>query len=130
MARLRVALLTSLLICSFAFAQQVPSPAPSPSTSPTLALTPDANGSLSQAQMQQLFRVVADKDLENDKRLRDYTYIERQVEDKLDGKGNSKSSEIKTYEVLEIYGEQVERLTEKDDKPLSQKDAAKEEERI
>lgn len=130
MARLRVAVVTSLLIYSYAFAQQTPSPAPSPSSSPALDLTPDANGSLSQAQMQQLFRVVAEKDLENDKRQRDYTYIERQVEDKLDGKGNAKSSETKTYEVLEIYGEQVERLTEKDDKPLSQKDAAREEERI
>lgn len=80
--------------------------------------------------MQQLFRVVADKDLENDKRLRDYTYTERDVENKLDGKGNSKSAEVKTYDVMEIYGEQVQRLVEKDDKPLSQKDAAKEEEKI
>jgi len=130
MARLRVAVVTSLLICSSAFAQQSPSPASSLPPSPALDLTPDANGSLSQVQMQQLFRVVADKDLENDKRLRDYTYIEHQVENKLDGKGSTKSSETKTYEVLDIYGEQVERLTEKDDKPLSQKDAAKEEERI
>ena len=37
--------------------------------------------------MQQLFRVVADKDIENDKRLRDYTYIERDEEHKLGGKG-------------------------------------------
>jgi hypothetical protein len=122
----RFAFLSLLLLSVPAIAQQ----SPTNPTPPTLDLTPDANGSLSQAQMQQLFRVVADKDLENDKRLRDYTYIERQVEAKLDGKGNSKSSEIKTYEVLDIYGEQVERLTEKDDKPLSQKDAAKEEERI
>ncbi|PYV69128.1 MAG: hypothetical protein DMG96_34750, partial [Acidobacteria bacterium] len=42
---------------------------------PKLDLTPDANGALSQEQMQQLFRVVADKDIDNDKRLRDYTYI-------------------------------------------------------
>ena len=80
--------------------------------------------------MHELFRVVAEKDLENDKRQRNYAYIERQVESKLDGKGNSKSSEVKTYEVLEVYGEQVERLIEKDDKPLSQKDADKEEQRI
>ena len=46
---------------------------------PKLDLTPDANGALSQEQMQQLFRVVADKDIDNDKRLRDYTYIERDV---------------------------------------------------
>ena len=93
-------------------------------------LKPDANGKLSQEQMQQLFRVVADKDIENDKRLRDYTYIERDEEHKLDGKGQVKSTEVKTYEVMELYGEQVQRLIQKDDKALDQKDAAKEEEKI
>jgi hypothetical protein len=93
-------------------------------------LTPDAQGKLSQEQMQKLLRVVADKDIENDKRQRDYTYIERQVQNHLDGKGSKKSTEIKTYEILELYGEQVERLIAKDDKPLDAKDAAKEEEKI
>jgi len=96
----------------------------------TLDLTPDANGSLSQAKMQELFRAVAAKDLENDKRLRDYAYIEREVQNKMDSKGQVQSIETKTYEVLQIYGEQVQRLTEKDDKPLSKKDADKEEEKI
>lgn len=95
-----------------------------------LDLTPDADGKLSQQQMQQLLRVVADKDDENNKKERDYTYIERDVDRKLDGKGETKSTEAKTYEVLEIYGEQVQRLIEKDDKTLSEKDAAKEEEKI
>lgn len=93
-------------------------------------LKPDAHGALSQEQMQRLLRVVADKDIENDKRLRNYTYIERDEEHKLDGKGQVKSTEAKTYEVMELYGEQVQRLTEKDDKPLDAKDAAKEEEKI
>ena len=97
---------------------------------PALDLRPDANGSLSQEQMQQLFRAVAAKDLENEKRQRDYTYIEREVESKMDGKGSVKSTEAKTFEVLQIYGEQVQRLIEKDDKPLSKKDADKEEEKI
>jgi hypothetical protein len=95
-----------------------------------LDLTPDADGKLSQQQMQALLRVVADKDIENDKRQRDYTYIEHNVEKKLDGKGQIKSTETKTYEVLEVYGEQVSRLIEKDDKPLDAKEAAKEEEKI
>jgi hypothetical protein len=95
-----------------------------------LDLTPDANGKLSQEQMQQLFRVVSDKDMENDKRVRDYTYTERDVEHKLDGKGNTKSTEVKTYDVLEIYGEQVQRLIAKDDKPLGAKEAAKEDAKI
>jgi hypothetical protein len=93
-------------------------------------LKPDAHGALSQEQMQRLLRVVADKDIENDKRLRNYTYIERDEEHKLDGKGQIKSTETKTYEVMELYGEQVQRLTEKGDKPLDAKDAAKEEEKI
>ena len=101
-----------------------------PEERPNLDLTPDADGRLSQQQMQQLLRVVADKDDENNKKERDYTYIERDVDKKLDGKGETKSTEAKTYEVLEIYGEQVQRLIQKDDKPLSEKDAAKEEEKI
>jgi hypothetical protein len=95
-----------------------------------LDLTPGSDGKLSQDQMQKLLRLVADKDIENDKRQRDYTYIERQVQHTLDSKGKIKSTEIKTYEVLEIYGEQVERLIEKDDKPLNAKEASKEEEKI
>jgi Zn-dependent metalloprotease len=105
-------------------------PVGAPENSPKPDLTPDANGKLSQEQMQQLFRVVAAKDLENDKLQRNYTYIERRVENRLDKNGETKSREVNTYEVLEIYGEQVERLIAKDDKPLSAKDAAKEEEKI
>jgi hypothetical protein len=121
--------------CRLGFSQQDAPPAPqsdnpAPAATPLPDLAPDANGGLSQQQMQQLFRVVADKDRENDKRLRDYTYIERDVQKNLDGKGQAKSTEVKTYEVLEIYGEQVQRLIAKDDKALEGKDAAKEEEKI
>ncbi len=118
--------------CALAFAQS-DQPVSTPSTDAKASLpdlTPDANGALSQEQMQQLLRVVADKDIENDKKLRDYTYIEREVQNKLDGKGQTKSTETKTYDILEVYGEQVQRLTEKDGKPLSEKDAAKEDEKV
>lgn len=80
--------------------------------------------------MQQLLRVVAEKDIENDKKLRDYTYLEHEVEKKIDGKGETRNTESKTYEILELYGEPVQRLTERDDKPLSDKEKNKEEERI
>lgn len=122
----RILLLFWLLAAVLAYGQQDP-----PAAIASLPdLKPDAKGNLSQEQMQQLFRVVADKDMENDKRLRDYTYMERDEEHKLDGKGQVKSTEAKTYEVMELYGEQVQRLTAKDDKPLDSKDAAKEEEKI
>jgi hypothetical protein len=110
--------------------QDHPASAAPPGSAPQLDLTPDANGKLSQEQMQQLLRVVADKDIENDKRLRDYTYIERDEEQKLDGKGDVKSIDVNTYEVMELYGEQVQRLIEKDGKPLDAEESAKEEKKI
>jgi hypothetical protein len=128
-----ITLFVILFAGPFAFAQEQSAPAVPgmpPDASSLPDLKPDANGKLSQKQMQDLLRIVADKDLENDKRLRDYTYIERDEEHKLDGKGEVKSTEVKTYDVMELYGEQVQRLIEKDDKPLDQKDAAKEEEKI
>ena len=85
---------------------------------------------LSQEQIRALIRQVADKDIQNDKKQNDYTYIQREEEHRLDGKGEVKSSESKTREVMVLYGEQVQRLIAKDDKPLPEKDAAKEEERI
>ena len=86
--------------------------------------------SLSQDQIRDLIRQTAANDMENDKRQRDYTYIQREEQHHLDGKGQVKSTETKTSEILELYGEQVERLIAKDDKPLSDKDAKKEEEKV
>jgi hypothetical protein len=85
---------------------------------------------LSQDQIRDLIRQTAANDMENDKRQRDYTYIQREEQHKLSGKGQVKSTEIKTSEIMELYGEQVERLISKDDKPLSDKDSKKEEDKI
>jgi hypothetical protein len=104
--------------------------APAPEATSLPDLTPDANGALSQEQMRALTRVVAQNYRDNYKKQRDYTYIDREVVHKLDGKGRVQSTEAKTYEVMELYGEPVSRLIEKDDKPLDAKEAAKEEERI
>lgn len=85
---------------------------------------------LTEEQIRDLIRHSADKDLENDKKQRDYTYVERQELRRLNGKGEVKSTEIKTYDVMEIYGEQVEKLIAKDDVPLSDKEARKEDDKI
>jgi hypothetical protein len=99
--------------------------------SSTLAVTQDrSSAALSEEQIRDLIRQTAEKDMENDKRQRDYTYIQREEQHRLDGKGQTKSTEVKTSEILELYGEQVERLISKDDKPLSEKDAKKEEEKL
>ena len=89
-----------------------------------------AAAELSQDQIRDLIREAAEKDMQNDKKQRDYTYIQREEEHKLDGDGKVKSSESRTLEIMVLYGEQVRRLIAKDDKPLSEKDAAKEEEKI
>jgi hypothetical protein len=135
----RLALILFLLIGLPLIGQQKEPSAPadqdvpalsSPPAPPAPDLTTGPDGKLSQEQMRQLFRVVADKDIENEKRQHDYTYTDREVEHKLDGKGQTKSTEVKTYEILEIYGAPVQRLIEKDDKPLDAKESAKEEEKI
>jgi hypothetical protein len=111
-----------VLACGFALGQDNPA---QPATTATISAP-----SLSQDQIRELIRQTAEKDMENDKRQRDYTYIQREEEHKLDGKGQVKSMETKTSEIMELYGEPVERLVAKDDKPLSDKDARKEEEKI
>jgi hypothetical protein len=106
---------------------------PTAESLPSLAaidLKPDSTGTVPQEKIRELLRKVAEKDLENDKRSRDYTYIERQEEQRLDGNGKIKKVESTISEVLVIYGEQVERKIAKDDKPLSADEAKKEEDRI
>jgi hypothetical protein len=93
-------------------------------------LKPNANGDLSQEQMRKLIKIVTDNYRANYKKERDYTYLDRVVQNKLDGKGETKSSESKTYEIVDLYGEQVQRLVAKNGAPLSAEDAAKEEKRI
>ena len=51
--------------------------------------------------------------MENDKKQRDYTYIQREEEHKLDGNGQLKSSESRTYEIMVLYEEQVRKLIAK-----------------
>ena len=94
----------------------------SPATEPKPTLSAD--------QIKDLVRLAAEKDIENDKKERDYTYIEREEEHKLNGRGQVTSTELKTYEIMEIDGEGVRRLIAKNDQPLSSKDAAKEEAKI
>lgn len=69
----------------------------------------------------------ADKDINVRK---NYTYQQREVEKELDGKGAVKKTEIHTYDVVMIGRKQHEKLIAKDDKPLTEKEAAKEEERM
>jgi len=85
---------------------------------------------LSEDQIRNLIPQTAANDMETNKRQRDYTYIQREEQHKLDGNGQVKSTKQKLPRSWNSYGEQVERLIAKDDKPLSEKKAKKEEEKI
>ncbi|HMD15210.1 MAG TPA: hypothetical protein VKH18_00985 [Terriglobales bacterium] len=93
-------------------------------------LTPDATGTVPAEQIREILRRAGEKDLENDKQQHDYTYVEREEQHHLDGHGGVKKIESRTSEILEIYGEPVERLTAKDDKPLSPDEAKKEDDKL
>lgn len=111
-------------------AAPVSTPLPASAPPPEPATAPATPSTLTNEQIKDLVRKVAENDLENEKRLRDYTYTERQETHKLDGKGKVKSTESETFDVLQIYGETVQKRVAKNDQPLSSKDAAKEDEKI
>jgi hypothetical protein len=134
MRRIAISVFT-LLVVTVGFAQEQPaSPksesSPDASSAKTDAFKTSTPVTLSSDQIKDLIRKAAEKDIENDKRQRDYTYSERVEEHKLDGKGTVKSTEVRIYDVLQIYGEEVRRLISKDGKPLPEKEAAKEEDKI
>ena len=77
-----------------------------------------------------LIQRAAQNDLANEKKLLNYTYFQDTAERRMDSKGQVKSTETKSYEVMILYGSHVERLVAKDGKPLSAKEAAEEDKRI
>jgi hypothetical protein len=126
-----------IVVCSigFVFAQSTGPSATSTSkaTSPpaTNAVSAPANGAeFTPDLVRQLIQTVTDNDQANDKKSRDYTYIQREEDRHLDGDGKVKKTESTTSEVLIIYGSEVDKEIAKDDKPLSEKEAKKEDEKI
>ena len=118
--------------CLFAQDSLSPSSSANPSAvstvsmaAPPIELKPDSTGVVPPEQIRELLRRAEDKDLENDKLQRNYTYVEREERHHLDSRGAVQKVESRTLEVLQIYGEDVERLTEKDDKPLPADEARK-----
>lgn len=77
-----------------------------------------------------IIRRSVERDLLNFERLKNYTYQERDEERNYDTKGHLKKTEIETYDILILGGRDYERLVARDDKPLSEKDARKEQEKM
>jgi hypothetical protein len=69
-------------------------------------------------------------ELENSKRAKNYTFLQRTEDRLLDDRGHVKSSESKTYDVTMLHGSSYRRLIAEDDQPLSAKEEKKEEEKL
>jgi len=79
------------LLAGFVFGQApLGDPTPETAVPRRIDLTPDAAGTVPPQQIRELLQRAEQKDLENDKRQRDYTYIERVDRHQLDGHGNVK----------------------------------------
>lgn len=85
---------------------------------------------LSEEEIRALIRRAAEKDIQNAKAERNYTYIQREEEHKLDGGGKTKSTESRTYEIMVLFEEPVRKQIAKNDQPLPAKDAAKEDQKV
>ena len=124
-----VAITTLLFLSSLTWAQSA-NTAPVLEPSPAINLKTDANGLVSPEQIRQLFERAEQNDLQNEKLEREYTYDERVERHVLDSSGAVKKIETSTSEIIAIYGEQVARVTSRDNKPLSPNDAKKEDDKI
>ena len=67
---------------------------------------------------------------ENWKIARNYTFLERTEERRLDSAGQVKSKEVKTYDITLLEGSPYDRLVERDDHPLPPGEEKKEQEKL
>ncbi len=71
-----------------------------------------------------------DRDFDNFEQQKNYTYQEREQNREFDAKGGVTKTEIETSEILILGGRPYEKVIAKNDKPLSAKDARKEQEKM
>lgn len=78
----------------------------------------------------EIIRRSVDRDATNFERFKNYTFLER-IEDRRYGRnGKLGSKEIQTYEFMVLGGRPYGKLVQRDDKPLSAKEARKEQEKL
>jgi hypothetical protein len=71
-----------------------------------------------------------DRDFDNFEQQKNYTYQEREQNREFDAKGGVTKTETETSEILILGGRPYEKVVAKNDKPLSEKDARKEQEKM
>jgi hypothetical protein len=79
---------------------------------------------------QEIIRRSVDRDLLNFERLKNYTYTERDEERSYDKRGNLTKTETETYDIAILGQRAYARLIARDDKPLPEKEARKERQKM
>jgi len=69
-------------------------------------------------------------ELENSKRAKNYTFLQRTEDRELDEGGQVKSKQSKTYDVTMLQGSSYRRLIERNDRPLLPKEEKKEQDKL
>jgi hypothetical protein len=69
-------------------------------------------------------------ELENSKRAKNYTFLQRTEDRELDDGGQVKSKQSKTYDVTMLQGSSYRRLIERNDRPLLPKEEKKEQDKL
>lgn len=141
---LRTQLFTVIFLASVLWAQQTASPALHSSAQPAQTPTAPQNSSAQQRSepgqttvqfpepinAREIVRQAVEMDHHNFERAQKYTCVQREVIKHLDKHGNVKSTEIKTYDVNFYFGESYEKLVQINDKPLTEKEQKKEDEKL
>ncbi len=70
------------------------------------------------------------RDYLNFERLKDYTYTQRNEERTFDKQGHLQKTDTETYDVLILGGHDYEKLIARNDKPLPERDARKEQDKM
>src|ERR1700685_1007688 len=78
----------------------------------------------------EIIKRATDRDFLNFENRKNYTYQERTEVRQYDGKGKLTKTDVETNEILILEGQPYEKLIAKNDKPLSEKDAAKEQRKL
>jgi hypothetical protein len=78
----------------------------------------------------EIMRRATDRDFTNFENRKNYTYQERTEVRMYDGKGKLAKTEVETHEILILEGQPYECMIARNDKPLSEKDAAKEQKKL
>ncbi|HEY7405516.1 MAG TPA: hypothetical protein VIB39_18460 [Candidatus Angelobacter sp.] len=117
--------------------QTAPTPAQVPaSVQPSPAVAHEDNSDDAEAKLpptddpKEIVRRAVEVDHHNFEKVQKYTFTQHEVTKELDKHGNAKSTEIKTYDLNFYFGEFYSRLVQKDDKPLSESDQKKEDEKL